>query len=120
MIFRLYQIIPELDSERIMFCNLKSVLNAYNDTVPAEIYKCVFSEPAEEEKLEEMFAKFNSNYPEGYKGRSMSVSDVVEYENDGSSNFYYCDSIGFKNIEFDKDRSAGKTQEKSQGRNGSV
>ncbi len=111
MIFRPYQIIPELDSERIMFCNLKSVLNAYNDTVPAEIYKCVFSGPAEEEKTEEMFVKFNANLPEGYKGRSMSVSDVVEYESDGRSNFYYCNSIGFKNIDFDKDRVADKTKE---------
>lgn len=113
MIFRLYQIIPEIDSKRIMFCNLKAVLNAHNDTVPAEIYKCVFSGSAEAEKPEEMFVKFNANMPDGYKGRSMSVSDVVEYESEGRSNFYYCDSIGFKNIDFDKDRSAGKTQEES-------
>ena len=48
--------------------------------------------------------RFNIDKPEEFKGRSMSVSDVVEVTNDqGNAAFYYCDNIGFKKIEFIKD-----------------
>ena len=38
-----------------------------------------------------------------YKGRSLSVSDVVElFLASGESEFYYCEPIGFKRIRFEK------------------
>ena len=44
----------------------------------------------------------NLERPEGYKGRSLSVSDVVEIvDENGDSTFHFCDSIGFKQIDFD-------------------
>ena len=50
-----------------------------NDSVPTE------------QALEDLFAKYNIAHPEGYKGRSMSVSDIVAIGEDK----YYCDSFGF-------------------------
>ena len=41
--------------------------------------------------LEELFVIFNSNRPEQYCGRSLSVSDVVQLDDKN----YYCDSFGW-------------------------
>lgn len=42
---------------------------------------------------------FNINHPFGFRGHSMSVSDIVMfYENSEYPVFYYCDSFGWKNI----------------------
>jgi len=40
-----------------------------------------------------------------HKGRSLSVSDVVEIiGSDGKSEFYFCDTIGFEKIKFRKEK----------------
>ena len=41
--------------------------------------------------LEELFDMFNVRRPEDFKGRSMSVSDIVEVDGDN----YYCDAVGW-------------------------
>jgi hypothetical protein len=45
--------------------------------------------------LEELYRIFNIEHPEDFYGRSMSVSDIVQVGND----YFYCDSIGWENIE---------------------
>ena len=47
------------------------------------------------EELEDIFRVFNIAFPEDYKGRSLSVSDIVEIDGDK----YYVDSIGFKKFD---------------------
>ena len=49
--------------------------------------------------LENLFEIFNLRHPNDYKGRSLSVSDVVVINN----KTYYCDSIGWTEFEFDKE-----------------
>ena len=44
--------------------------------------------------LEELFKIFNIKIPEDFKGRSMSISDVVEI--DGKN--YYCDFVGWEEL----------------------
>ena len=39
----LYQIIPELDNDHLMFRNLQAILQASDHQVPAELYETVFS-----------------------------------------------------------------------------
>lgn len=41
--------------------------------------------------LEEVFLELNINKPKDFKGRSLSVSDIVEINNE----YYYCDSFGW-------------------------
>ncbi len=43
------------------------------------------------------------NHPDDYRGRSLSVSDIVEIKEaeDISPGFYYCDNFGFKKVKFD-------------------
>lgn len=48
---------------------------------------------------ESLFEKFNIDLPEDFRGHSLSVSDVIVLENNGENKAYYCDSIGFKEIE---------------------
>lgn len=44
--------------------------------------------------LDEIYMRFNLNYQSDYSGHSLSVSDIVMFGNQ----YYYCDSIGWKNI----------------------
>lgn len=50
------------------------------------------------ELLENLFEKFNIYHPEGYRAHSMSVSDVVRINDGNEIRYYYCDSIGWKDI----------------------
>ena len=53
--------------------------------------------------LPEKFLRKHWRISSGYKGRSLSVSDVVEiFLASGGSEFYYCEPIGFKRIRFGK------------------
>jgi len=56
----------------------------------------------EEIILEHLFHIFNVDRPTDFWGHSMSVSDVIELNNTktNETKFYYCDSFGFKEIEF--------------------
>lgn len=49
--------------------------------------------------LEDLFTVFNTLPPLGYKGRSMSVSDVVSIRRPNSTKWYYCDRFGFVELE---------------------
>ena len=62
--------------------------------------------------LENIYQKFNVDHPADYKGRSLSVSDVVEIRESDTLNpgFYFVDSIGFKSISFDKSLCKEPTQ----------
>ncbi|MBR3293777.1 MAG: DNA primase, partial [Oscillospiraceae bacterium] len=45
--------------------------------------------------LERLYEIFNLNHPKDYRGRSLSMSDVVELYDDTSRKYYYCDETGF-------------------------
>ena len=99
----LYQIIPELDTKRLIYNCLEYIMKSSGDTFPAEIYELVFSGDVEAKSCDDVWTIFNANLPDVYKGRSMSVSDVLEIvDSDNQSKFFFCDSYGFKEIDFDK------------------
>lgn len=112
----LYQIIPELDNDHLMFREFQFIQTASGNRVPAEIYEAVYQGELDIQTLEDAFYIFNMEHPEGYKGRSMSVSDVVEiFDSEIGYRFYFCDTIGFKPIAFDREKAVpvryGKDQE---------
>lgn len=47
-----------------------------------------------------LFETFNINHPDGYRGHSMSISDVILVEDieANEKRYYYCDSIGWVDI----------------------
>ena len=75
----IYQIAIERDENRLAFQSLNHIISVSNGRVPAELYDCVFAGEVSAQTLEDIFYVFNMEHPSGYKGRSLSVSDVVEY-----------------------------------------
>ena len=92
----IYQIAIERDENRLAFQSLNHIISVSNGRVPAELYDCVFAGEVSAQTLEDIFYVFNMEHPSGYKGRSLSVSDVVEiFLASGGSEFYYSGSSGF-------------------------
>lgn len=98
MEIKVYQINMSLDNKNAIFKRLKRV-----ESVDPTIYELVYQGDLDADDLEEIFTLLNiGDKPEGYHGRSLSVSDVVELD----SKFYYCDAIGFSEVEFDASKIA--------------
>ena len=47
------------------------------------------------QQLNELFQRFNRDYPQDFHGRSLSVSDVIAVRQNGVLSAHYVDSIGF-------------------------
>lgn len=95
---RIYQIDP-LNAE-FAFRSLADVQAKGLEFPPDELYKAVFDGQLDTDDLEDIFAIFNMNHPEGYRGRSLSMSDIVELYDESGGTFFYCDTIGFKQVPF--------------------
>lgn len=66
-------------------------------------YQVVYDGVAETNDLDAIYMKFGndgSGFPLGYKGHSLSMSDVLELYDSEGSRFYYVDRYGFQEIEF--------------------
>lgn len=99
MNIKIYQINIERDKNRVKFLHYDH-LDSFRETkdINASIYDEVFSGDVDCSDLEAVFQKFNTEGHPLHRGHSLSVSDVVATE-DGA---YYCDSVGFKKVEFDE------------------
>ena len=96
MRLKIYQIDPDKDSEKIRFEPLDRVGN-----VDPTMYRKVFDAEADVKDLEGAFALFNRKKKHPlHNGRSMAVSDVVVTDNGA----FYCDTFGFKPVEFDESK----------------
>ena len=116
MKINIYQIDPERDAKRLRFLNLaatRQVLHAHEPE--ASVYDKVFAGTVKCRNLEDVFVLFNSSRPEGFRGRSLSVSDIVEVEDAASitPGCYFCDSVGFKEIPFQPELANDKAREKT-------
>lgn len=115
MKIRIYQVNLGRDEKRVAFMGLDEREHFLESSeLDSSIYDCVFSGEVDCNGLEDVFQKFNIAHPDGYKGRSLSVSDVVEVieATDIEPGFYFCDSIGFKEVEFDPDKAEPYKDEK--------
>ena len=54
--------------------------------------------PFKEGILEDVFKKFNNDRPEDFKGRSLSVSDVVVLEDKEGSSAHFVDTVGMADV----------------------
>lgn len=76
-----------------------SWLTQHNLKVVAEVYDRVYSGEVESfEPLEYLWKKFNLAHPDDYRGRSLSVSDVVVLTDEGGTKAFFCDSFGWKEL----------------------
>lgn len=102
MNINIYQIDTERDSKRICFFGLDEIKKLTNsDELDCSIYDKIYSADVDCNSLEDVYRMFNTDHPEDYTGRSLSVSDVVEITDGKRKGFYFCDNIGFEKIDFD-------------------
>lgn len=72
---------------------------AENGGVMSENYRQIYGGEVYAGSLENVFSLCNTDFPPGYYGRSMSVSDVVEICEGRNRGFWFVDSFGFKKLE---------------------
>lgn len=106
----IYQINDKRDVNNVAF-------RSYNFTqtrqrvsgVESVIYDKIYTYNNPVRNLEEVYYIFNQKHPDDFRGHSLSVSDVVEVSGlpDVSDGFYFCDTVGFRKVDFDP----SKTQE---------
>ena len=90
--YEIYQLPVEHDAT---FMGLNFVLE--NNIMPKMVdYREVFSGEIEESvDLDDIYRRFNiGRKPENYKGRSLSVSDVVKVNGE----CFYCDEYGWERV----------------------
>ena len=95
MKIKLYQIAPEKDDKNLMFMSYE--FTVLHGGINAGSYELVFDGDLPAQTAEDVFRIFNLEHPSGYRGRSMSVSDIVWMEGLG---YWFCDSVGFRQIQF--------------------
>lgn len=100
-LYKLYQVKRDLtrdfgfmDYDMMQDLDIELNINNYNLVAEEEITVGNYRK-----LLNDLFTTYNNNHPEGYEGRSMSVSDIVCI--DGCC--YYCDSIGWCEIKLQSD-----------------
>ena len=98
---KIYQINMDRDTDRVKFMGFDALerLHKSKDINPS-IYDEVFNAEIDEADLEQIFTKFNTEGHPLHRGHSLSVSDVVVNDNGA----FFCDSFGFKQIDFDESK----------------
>ena len=103
MKIRIFQIDHEKDRNKLAFMNYDYTQS--HGGIKAENYRQIYGGTVTCDSLESVFALCNSDKtPPGYLGESMSVSNVIEICDGKDKGFYFCDSVGFKPIDFDIDK----------------
>lgn len=79
MKINIYQINHERDTHRVAFVDTKYLEKAQGaSAIDSKIYDKVFSGNVDCKTLDDVYSRFNTDHPTGYRGRSLSISDVVE------------------------------------------
>jgi hypothetical protein len=95
---RVWQLAPEVDI-MMKFISYDTLTSRFGEPDSAS-YQVVYDGEVETNDLEALYTKFNIDHPPGYKGHSLSMSDVLELYDENGCAFYYCDTCGFKEISF--------------------
>lgn len=107
--YRVYQLDLEgIQTHPFAFRSMEIMFKAGYQQPPAGSYHLVYDGELVHPKgelanamLERIFARCNDDLPEGYRGHSLSMSDVVELSDGVNRAYYYCDEDGFTAVEFD-------------------
>lgn len=82
-----------------------NIFRHYKGEVSSDDYCCVWADEfidtakTDEEICEDLYYRFNCDHPKGFGGHSMSVSDVIELNNESGRRVYFCDAFGFKRLD---------------------
>ena len=83
-------------------------------SVDRKNYQLVYTAPLDKNaSLDEIYHCFNMEHPADYKGRSLSMGDIVVFRQDGKQTAYYVDRIGYREVpEFFKEQGRQLTPDK--------
>ena len=106
--YRVYQLILSgTKAVPFAFRGVDQLRKAGYQQPPAADYQLVYDGeiccPLEQEEqivLERIFRLCNDSFPNGYVGRSLSPSDVVELYGENGRWYFYCDTNGFVPVQF--------------------
>lgn len=106
MRIKIYQINSDRDINKVKFSGYDSLQKLQGSTdIDSGIYKNVFYGDVDGDDLEDIYAIFNMDRVPTLQGHNLSVSDVVEVIDCDNEMFkgkcFFCDSIGYKTIDFD-------------------
>lgn len=74
-------------------------LLATGRTVDPANYDLVYTAPLRDiDTLESIYRQFNTDHPADFKGRSLSVSDVVVLRHGDRQEAHFCDDVGFREV----------------------
>ena len=100
--FRIYQL--DLSAGQIIpfaFRGIKALLEAKYQQPPATAYRMVCDDaltvPTSQEAertLQQIAEVYSDPFPNGYEGRSVAPSDVIELYNEEQRQYFYCDRAG--------------------------
>lgn len=108
MDIRIFQIDMDRDEHRVAFESLEATKKySGREDIDSSIYEQVYAGSVDCKDLEDVYTKFNLNSPPEFRGHSLSKSDVVEVMSSSEDlgetkpGCYFCDTIGFQEIQFD-------------------
>lgn len=108
--YTIFQIDHTLDKRNYLFMPQEFLLN-HGDSFPPplNIYREIYSECQAKFDPEAVFTRFNVNHPTDYKGRSLSMSDIIRYSLSGSKTLdLYCDHVGYIGVDFSPEKEVEK------------
>lgn len=71
-----------------------SMLKRMKMPFDSSVYKVVYQGAMDVEDVEDVYIKLQGTKPNGYKGHSLSVSDIVLID----GKYMFCDSFGFVDV----------------------
>lgn len=96
--FAIYQLKDGEDLRDYRFSN-SEYLRKHGMYIDRENYDRVYRGRLREgETLDSLYQRFNVNHPEDFRGHSLSVSDIICIDKNGTTSAYYVDSIGFTQV----------------------
>ena len=96
--YAIYQINEDAVKDNYLFMNLELV-KSKGIKVRGEDYSLVYGgRLSGDVTLGMLYEKFNIDHPEGFRGHSLSVSDVVVTNRGGEVKAYYVDSFGYAEL----------------------
>ena len=97
--FSLYQIErDDVNARNLSFLSYGE-LSSQGKPLDGRNYSCVYSgllPPGE--TLDSIYERFNLRHPADFRGRSLSVSDVVVLHQNGQDQAFYVDAFGFRQV----------------------
>ena len=93
--YEIWQLKDVPENKALLFADYAyASLFRLNESRYEKVYEAQAGE--DDDALDKIFVKFNICHPEGFTGHSLTVSDVVVFDDNGKRTAYFVDSFGFQ------------------------